>query len=52
MGNAGAVWLGMKEAPVKYEDRVSRTVQLLETATREKHGGKYWNLDNDGEIPW
>ena len=52
MGNAGAVGLGMKEAPMKYDDSIRKIVDLLDTATREKHGGKFWNVEQDNELQW
>ena len=46
----------MTEAPTKYEEGIANIVQLLDTATRDTHGGKYWNIDtNQGlpsELPW
>ena len=52
MGNAGATRLGLAEAPTKLKDSVNKIVQLLDTATRESHGGKYWSVDGDKELPW
>ena len=42
----------MVEAPMKLEHSVNQIVQLLDTATRESHGGKYWSVDTDAELPW
>ena len=52
MGNAGARALKLAEAPMKFEDSITKIVQLLDTATRESHGGKYWNVETDSELPW
>lgn len=52
MGNAGARRAGMQEAPMRYEDSIAKITQLLDTATREAHGGKFWNVDTDSELPW
>ena len=52
MGNAGAAKLGMKEAAMKYDDCVVKITELLDTATRQSHGGKYWDLETDSELPW
>jgi len=42
----------MQEAPMRYEDSIAKITQLLDTATREAHGGKFWNVDTDSELPW
>ncbi|MCJ1296662.1 hypothetical protein MMC34_008228 [Xylographa carneopallida] len=52
MGNGGAKALGMEEAPMKYEVSIAKLVQLFDTATRDSHGGKYWSVDGDKELPW
>ena len=52
MGNGGAKSMGMEQAPMTVDDSVGKIVRLLDTATRESHGGKYWNLDDDKELPW
>ena len=51
-GNKSAVKLGLKQAPVALADCVPRVVALLDTATRESHGGKFWSTDADKELPW
>jgi len=51
-GNASARHLGLPEAPMKYEDSIAKIVQLLDTANRETHGGKFWNAEADSELPW
>ena len=51
-GNASAVHLGMAEAPMKLDDCTTKIVALLDEATRDSHGGKYWNVELDNEIGW
>ena len=52
MGNAGAQKAGLEAAPMKLEDSIAKIVALLDTATRESHGGKFWSVDGDKELPW
>ena len=52
MGNKGAEKMGVKEAPMTTEESVNKIAQLFDSATRESHGGKYWSLDGDKELPW
>ena len=52
MGNDAARTLGMAEATRTVEHSVVKIVELLDTATREAHGGKFLNLDENNEIPW
>ena len=37
---------------MKLDDSVVRIVELLDTATREQHGGKFWSVDHNSELPW
>ncbi|GAA5903384.1 hypothetical protein JCM8208_001905 [Rhodotorula glutinis] len=51
MGNAGAKAMGLDEAPVKLEDSVAGVLKLVDGATREKSGGKFWDYTGD-ELTW
>jgi norsolorinic acid ketoreductase len=47
-GNAGAVAVGMQEAPLTVDQSVNGMVHILDTATREKYGGQ--TINYDGEV--
>ncbi|BGP02928.1 short-chain dehydrogenase/reductase SDR family protein [Rhodotorula toruloides] len=51
MGNAGARAFGLEEAPVKLEDSVAGILKIVDGATREKTGGKFWDYTGD-ELSW
>jgi NAD(P)-dependent dehydrogenase (short-subunit alcohol dehydrogenase family) len=48
LGNIGAVFFGMEQAPVTVEDSCVGMVKLLDAVTKESHGGKLW--DYTGEL--
>jgi len=48
LGNNGAVFFGMEQAPVTVEDSCVGMVKLLDAVTKESHGGKLW--DYTGEL--
>ena len=52
MGNEGARKMGMAEASIPLEVCAAAIVRLLDTATRDTHGGKFWSADGDKEEPW
>jgi len=54
MGNTAAKTMGMEEAPLKIEDCVKGMVKIVDTATRETHGGKFPRADQPDEpiVPW
>ena len=52
MGTKSALKLGMKEAPTTVPDCANQIVLLLDKATRDTHGGKFWDIMNDKELPW
>ena len=51
LGNTGAQFFGMAEAIVEVEDSCRGVVQLIDTATKESHGGKLFDF-KDGLLPW
>ncbi|BGP27135.1 short-chain dehydrogenase/reductase SDR family protein [Rhodotorula toruloides] len=51
MGNAGARAFGLEQAPVKLEDSVAGILKIVDGATREKTGGKFWDYTGD-ELSW
>ncbi|KAJ7766527.1 hypothetical protein DFH07DRAFT_809301 [Mycena maculata] len=62
MGNVGAGFAGLPQAPVTTEDSVKGILSRIDGATREKTGGRFWNwkAESNGkpwdipteEIPW
>ncbi|KAK1671152.1 hypothetical protein BDP55DRAFT_732576 [Colletotrichum godetiae] len=52
MGNIGARIVGLKEAPHTIEESTSKTMDLIDKATREGTSGKFINVINGQEIPW
>ncbi|GAA5844275.1 hypothetical protein JCM9279_001751 [Rhodotorula babjevae] len=51
MGAAGAKGMGLDEAPVKLEDSVQGVLKVIDSATLEKSGGKFWDYTGD-ELTW
>lgn len=45
MGNGGAAMLGLEKADITVEESVVPMIALFDAATRETHGGKFWNYD-------
>ncbi|KAL2753032.1 hypothetical protein ACRALDRAFT_1072790 [Sodiomyces alcalophilus JCM 7366] len=52
MGNAGARDLGLAEAPNTIEESVTKTIAILDKATREETSGKFINVIDGATIPW
>ncbi|KAK1462389.1 aflatoxin biosynthesis ketoreductase nor-1 [Colletotrichum cuscutae] len=52
MGNIGARIMGLKEAPHTIEESTSKTIDLIDNATRESTSGKFINVITGQEIPW
>ena len=52
MGNSAARLIGMDEATMKLDDSVLKIVELLDTATRDQHSGKYLDVSTGTEVPW
>ena len=52
MGNAVAVASGKEKALVTVEESVAGITRLIDEATRETHGGKFWNAIDGKELPW
>ncbi|KAF4628881.1 hypothetical protein G7Y89_g9268 [Cudoniella acicularis] len=50
MGNTGAHTFGMEQAPVTVEDSCTKMVKLIETATKESHGGKLWGHEGEQQA--
>ncbi|KAI0202673.1 hypothetical protein F4808DRAFT_420973 [Astrocystis sublimbata] len=51
MGNYGASLLGMKEAPVSIKDSCKGIMVIADMATKESHGGTFWNYTGE-KYPW
>jgi len=51
MGDAGAKAMGLDEAPVKLEDSVQGVLKVIDGATLQKSGGKFWDYTGD-ELTW
>ena len=52
MGTLGAKARGWERAPVLLPDAVSGIVKMVDEATRESHGGRFWDSRNGEQIPW
>jgi len=52
MGNFGASIMGMKEAPTTVDQSSTRVIKLLDDSTRATHSGKFWNADDQQQLPW
>jgi len=52
MGNAGAVAIGLKEAPMTLEQCVTDMTKLVDEATRDTHSGRFWSAESGKELPW
>ncbi|KAA8642749.1 hypothetical protein EYZ11_007946 [Aspergillus tanneri] len=52
MGNMGARMQGMELAPNTLEESTSKTIAILDSATREKTSGKFINVIDGTEFPW
>ncbi|RYP31786.1 hypothetical protein DL767_005564 [Monosporascus sp. MG133] len=51
LGNHAAHLLGMEKAFVPVEESVPKLVELIDGATKESHGGRFWNYTGK-EIAW
>lgn len=53
MGEKAASFIGMSpsDVPVTLEQSVSGLMALFDTATKEKHSGKFWDQNGD-QMPW
>ncbi|KAL4815389.1 hypothetical protein BDW67DRAFT_191617 [Aspergillus spinulosporus] len=52
MGNRGAQIMGLKEAPNTVEEVVTKTLDVIDSATREDTSGKFLNIIDGAEVPW
>ncbi|KAL4886186.1 hypothetical protein BJY04DRAFT_178589 [Aspergillus karnatakaensis] len=52
MGNTAAKVIGMEEAPTTIEEAVSKTIAMLDGATREATAGKLWDTIEAKELAW
>jgi norsolorinic acid ketoreductase len=52
MGNMGArLLLGLEEAFIGVDESCNGIVQLIDAATKDSHGGRFW--DNEGKpLSW
>lgn len=48
MGNSGAKQFGMEEAPLSLDDSCNLMMPLIEQATKELRGGRFW--DQEGAL--
>ncbi len=51
MGNEGAKHFGFDRPPQKPLDNVKAMVEIVASAKRETHSGKFWNFEGK-EVPW
>ncbi|KAL4867477.1 hypothetical protein BDV12DRAFT_186650 [Aspergillus spectabilis] len=52
MGNTGARSVGLEKAPTTIEESITKTVAVLDDATREATSGKLWDTLEVKELPW
>ena len=50
MGNNGAKMYGMEEAPVSLDDSCDGQVKVIDAATKETHGGRFWRYDGETAV--
>lgn len=43
MGNGSATKHGMEQAPTTVEDSINGMLAVIDSATRETHGGHFWS---------
>ncbi|KAI6081464.1 NAD(P)-binding protein [Hypoxylon rubiginosum] len=51
LGNFAAQLAGLEQAFVTVEDSAAGVVKLVDGATKESHGGRFWNYTGD-EVAW
>ncbi|GJN94351.1 hypothetical protein Rhopal_007425-T1 [Rhodotorula paludigena] len=51
LGNQAVAHFGMAEAPVKLEQSVAGVLGIVDKATRESTGGRFWDYTGD-ELQW
>ena len=47
LGNKGAVLFGVEKATVTVDDSCDGMVKLLDSVTKESHGGKFWEYTGE-----
>lgn len=53
MGNRAAAYARLPEAPLTVDDGVNAMIELLDTASRDQHGGKFVGFGvPGGMLPW
>jgi hypothetical protein len=51
MGNRSARTIGLEKAYITVDESCNGIVQLIDAATKDSHGGKFW--DNEGkQLSW
>jgi hypothetical protein len=51
IGNLGAARLGLERAPVSVQESVEGMLRIVDAASKETHGGTFWEFT--GEMyPW
>ncbi|RWQ94044.1 hypothetical protein C8Q69DRAFT_522497 [Paecilomyces variotii] len=51
-GNRGAKLIGLELAPNSLEESTSKTIAVIDKASRESTSGKFFNAIDGTEIPW
>ncbi len=51
MGNWSAQLFGFESAPVTVDDSANGLLAVIDSATKETHGGKFWDFEGK-ELPW
>ncbi|PWY88067.1 hypothetical protein BO94DRAFT_465191 [Aspergillus sclerotioniger CBS 115572] len=52
MGNNGARRIGLEEAPNTLEESATKTLAVIDKATRKETSGKFVNVIDETEFPW
>jgi norsolorinic acid ketoreductase len=51
MGNSGARFLGLEEAPVPVVESCTGMVRVIDGASKKSHGGKLWSYEGE-TLSW
>ena len=51
LGNNGARFFGYEQAPLTIDESCNGMVKLIDMATKESNGGRFWNYDG-GQETW
>ena len=52
LGNLVAQKIGLEKAPITLSDGVTGIVKVMDEATRQSHGGRFWNAVDGKQLTW